>query len=81
MAAYTPSTRGYRIYVVEPSQNQIMRYQPTLDGSAFTPSDYLITQSDEVADFRQLYVDFDVYALVEDGVQPLRARSSTTASS
>ncbi len=35
VAAYSPSTGGYRLYVAEPSRNQIMRYQQTLDGSAF----------------------------------------------
>ena len=62
--------RGLRLYVAEPSQNQIMRYQQTLDGSAFSePSGYLATPSAEVADFGQLYVDFDVYALIEDTVR------------
>jgi hypothetical protein len=70
VAAYTPSTGGYRLYVAEPSMNQIMRYQQTLDGSAFSePSGYLATPSSEVADFGQLYVDFDVYALIEDTVR------------
>jgi hypothetical protein len=42
VAAYRPSTGGYRLYVAEPSQNQIMRFQQTLDGSAFSePSGYL----------------------------------------
>jgi hypothetical protein len=61
---------GYRIYVVEPSQRQILRYQPTLDQSSFmAPTDYLITESDEVAGFRQLHIDFDLWALTEEGVQ------------
>ena len=46
VAAYSPSTGGYRLYVAEPSRNQIMRYQQTLDGSAFSPpSTYLATPS------------------------------------
>ena len=44
-----------------------MRYQQTLDGSAFSPpSTYLATPSAEVADMRQLYVDYDVYALIDN---------------
>jgi len=65
---YTDSN-GYRIYVVEPSMGQIVRYQPTLDRSSFQPSDYLITKSDEVAKFRQIYIDFDLWALDDKGVQ------------
>ena len=37
MKTYTASN-AYRIYVVEPSQGQILRYEQTLDRSAFTPS-------------------------------------------
>jgi hypothetical protein len=63
-------SNGYRIYVVEPSLGQIIRYQPTLDQSAFgPPGDYLITQSDEVSLFRQLHIDGDVWALDDEGVQ------------
>ena len=68
--AYDPAVGDYRIYVAEPSLNQIMRYQQTLDGSAFvTPSAYLVTQAAEVADFDQLYVDFDVYALHDNDLR------------
>ena len=73
MAAYSPSTGGYRLYVAEPSQNQIMRYQQTLDGSAFSPpSTYLATPSSEVADMAQIYVDFDVYALIDNTLRRYR---------
>jgi hypothetical protein len=73
VAAYSPSTGGYRLYVVEPSQNQIMRYQQTLDGSAFSPpSTYLATPSSEVADMAQIYVDFDVYALIDNTLRRYR---------
>ena len=58
------------MYVVEPSRRQILRYQQTFDGSAFqVPSPYLVTESDEVADFRELHIDSDLYALAADGVQ------------
>jgi len=66
VAAYTPSGERYFLYVAEPSQNQVVRFQPTLDGSSLTPSGYLITPSAEVADFSQLYVDFNVYTLIDD---------------
>jgi hypothetical protein len=69
VAAYRLSTGGYMLYVAEPSKNQVIRYQPTLDGSSFSPSDYLTTPSAEVTDFGQLYVDFDVYASFEDSVR------------
>jgi hypothetical protein len=73
VAAYSPSTGGYRLYVAEPSHNQIMRYQQTLDGSAFSPpSTYLATPSSEVADFSQIYVDFDVYALIDNTLRRYR---------
>jgi hypothetical protein len=73
VAAYSPSTGGYRLYVAEPSRNQIMRYQQTLDGSAFSPpSTYLATPSAEVADFGQIYVDFDVYALLDNTLRRYR---------
>jgi hypothetical protein len=69
VAAYTPPGETYFLYVADPSQNQIVRYQPTLDGSSFTPSGYLTTPSAEVADFSQLYVDFNVYTLIDDSVR------------
>jgi hypothetical protein len=56
---------GYRLYVVEPSLNQILRYQPTFDRSSFSPpTDYLYAGGDEVSRIRELYIDFDLYALV-----------------
>ncbi len=65
--AYDPLVGEYRMYVAEPDFNQIMRYQQTFDGSSFQePSPYLASQAAEVADFEQLYIDFDVYALFEN---------------
>ncbi len=67
VAAYSTSTGGYRLYVAEPASDQVLRYQQTLDGSAFSPpSTYLTTPSADVARMRQLYVDYDVYALIDD---------------
>ncbi len=60
----------YRLYVAEPSLNQLMRYQQTFDGSAFSPpGPYLASQTAEVADFEQLYIDFDVYALFDNALR------------
>jgi len=73
VAAYSPATGGYRLYVAEPSRNQVLRYQQTLDGSAFSPpSNYLATPSSEVADFTQIYVDFDLYALIDNTLRRYR---------
>ncbi len=68
--AYDPALGEYRLYVVEPSLNQIMRYQQTFDGSSFVdPSPYLASPTAEVADFEQLYIDFDAYALFQNTVR------------
>ncbi len=66
-----PAVSGdYRIYVVDPAMNQVMRYQQTLDRSAFSaPSSYLTSPTTEVADFDQLYIDYDVYALIDNGLR------------
>jgi len=65
--AYDPVVGEYRMYVAEPSFNQIMRYQQTFDGSSFQePSPYLASQAAEVAAFEDLYIDFDVYTLFEN---------------
>jgi hypothetical protein len=65
---------GYRLYVAEPAQRNILRFQPTFDGSAFNvPNDYLVTDSDEVVDFRQLHIDTDLYALTPNGVQQYKS--------
>ena len=67
LEAYDPAVGDYRMYVAEPEFNQIMRYQQTFDGSSFQePSPYLASQTAQVSDFDQLYIDFDVYALFGD---------------
>ena len=71
--AYDPAVGQYRMYVAEPSLNQIMRYQQTFDGSSFQePSPYLASQASEVADFEALYIDFDVYALFQNKLRRYR---------
>jgi hypothetical protein len=66
--AYDPGANiSYRLYVAEPSLNQIIRYAQTADGSAFgAPTPYLASPSSDVADYDQLYVDWDVYALFDN---------------
>jgi len=67
IAAYDPKIGAYRLYVVAPSSDQILRYQQAFDESSFTPpSEYLATASTWVDSAGQLYVDFDVYALFEN---------------
>ena len=65
--AYDPPVGNYRIYVAEPSLNQIMKYTQDFDGSSFAaPAPWLSSPSSEVADIDQLYIDFDVYTLFND---------------
>ena len=65
--AYDPPVGNYRIYVAEPSLNQIMKYTQDFDGSSFAaPGPWLSSPSSEVADIDQIYIDFDVYTLFDD---------------
>jgi hypothetical protein len=67
---YAPTGSAYNIYVVEPSQGQILRYEPNLDQSSYRePQGYLLTESEEVSSFRQLHIDRDLWALDDEGVQ------------
>ncbi len=57
----------YRLYVTDPSSDQILSYQPTADGSGFsTPSDYLAADSEDLGEFRQVIIDGNLYGLTED---------------
>jgi hypothetical protein len=59
----------YRIYVPYPATSQILRYDPTADGSGFSaPAPYFVSESVDVASFRQLYIDGDVYAVTADNL-------------
>jgi hypothetical protein len=59
----------YSLYVPYPPESQILRYDPVAEGSGFiAPAPYLINRDDRVSDFRQLYIDGDVYALVSEGL-------------
>lgn len=58
----------YNLYVVDPSERQILRYSPAADGSGFpaAPSGYLAT-AQAVGETTALYIDGDVF-LVAGGV-------------
>ena len=54
----------YRIYVPYPAENQVLRYEPTADGSGFSvPAPYFVGEDEDVTAFRQLHVDGDLYAV------------------
>lgn len=54
----------YRLYVPYPADGQILRYDPTADGSGFSvPTPYFLGEGEDVASFRQLLIDGDVYAV------------------
>ncbi len=47
-----------------PASSQILRYDPTADGSGFSvPAPYFVGEGEDVAAFRQLLIDGDVYAV------------------
>jgi hypothetical protein len=65
-----PDQGLYRIYVPYPKTSQILRYDPTADGGGFSvPVPYFISESVDVAKFRQLYVDGDLYAVTPDNLE------------
>jgi hypothetical protein len=58
----------YRLYVTDPSSEQILSYQPTADGSGFSaPSDYLAADDEDLDEFQQVLIDGNLYGLTEDG--------------
>jgi serine/threonine protein phosphatase PrpC len=59
----------YNLYVVDPSSQQILRYEPAADGSGFptAPTGYLATATD-VSGIEQLFIDGDIYTLATDTV-------------
>jgi hypothetical protein len=62
-------TGAYNLYVLDPSLDKILRYQPTLDGNQFLkPDDYLSTPDESVQDYLRLYVDKNVYTLTPQNV-------------
>jgi hypothetical protein len=65
-----PDQGLYRLYVPYPEQQQILRYEPTADGSGFSaPAPYFVGSTEPVASFKQLMIDGDVYALTEPALK------------
>lgn len=64
-----PDLGLYRLYVPHPGSNQILRYEPAADGSGFSPpTPYFVGEGENVASFRQLFIDGDVYALTPEAL-------------
>ena len=64
-----PDQGLYRMYVPYPSSSQVLRYEPTADGSGFSaPAPYFVGDSEDVAAFHQLLIDGDVYAVTSPDV-------------
>ena len=64
-----PDQGLYRLYVPYPASSQILRYDPTADGSGFSvPAPYFLGEGEDVAAFRQLLIDGDVYAVTSPNV-------------
>ena len=54
----------YRLYVPYPAGSQILRYEPTADGSGFSaPGPYFLASNEPVSTFKQIMVDGDLYAV------------------
>ncbi len=59
-----PAEGTYRLYVPYPAGSQILRYEPTADGSGFSqPGPYFLNDNEPVSAFKQIMVDGDVYAV------------------
>jgi hypothetical protein len=64
-----PDQGLYRLYVPYPPSGQILRYDPTADGSGFSaPNPYFVSEGEDVASFHRLLVDGDVYAVTSDNL-------------
>ena len=62
-----PDDGLYNLYVIDPSEQQILRYSPAQDGSGYpgAASGYLTTPQD-VSQVTSMYIDGDIY-LADDG--------------
>ena len=59
-----PAEGTYRLYVPYPTGSQILRYEPTADGSGFSaPGPYFLGSNEPVSTFKQIMVDGDLYAV------------------
>ena len=64
-----PDPNGFRVYLVDPLEGNIIRFQPGFDGRSFTRSEYLVNDDEAVEGFRQLHIDERVFALGDAGVR------------
>lgn len=57
----------YNLYIIDPSEEQILRYSPAADGSGF-PAAFtgVLATTRDVSGFRSLYIDGDIW-VVDDG--------------
>lgn len=78
IATFNTSSGSYRLYVVDPSAQQVLRYDPAADGSGYPtdPAGYLAAPSSLDA-VRQMLVDGDVYFLLADGVDRYSSGTKT----
>ncbi len=59
-----PAEGTYRLYVPYPTGSQVLRYEPTADGSGFSaPGPYFLNNNEPVSTFKQIMVDGDLYAV------------------
>ncbi|CAN5743361.1 hypothetical protein BH24CHL6_BH24CHL6_06060 [soil metagenome] len=59
----------YRLYVPHPTSSHSLRYEPVADCSGFrVPTPYFVSEGENVAAFRQLHIDGDIYAVTSDAL-------------
>jgi hypothetical protein len=68
--AADPGTGLYRLYVVDPSARQILRYQPAPDGTGYpaTPTAYLINPL-SLGTMTSIAIDGDVYMTIDGALR------------
>jgi len=73
VAVFDPPVGTYRLYVVDPGGDQVLRFQQTFDGSSFLPPSLYLTRADAAVDaIEQLHLDDDLYALAQGEIQRYR---------
>ena len=59
----------YNLYIIDPSENNILRYASELGGSGFSDvSDYLATDNEDVPGFQDMFVDSSLFTLTSDNM-------------
>jgi hypothetical protein len=79
IATFDRSAETYNLYVLDPSEKQVLRYSPAGDGSSYPtdPAGYL-SAATPVDDVRQMFVDGDLYFLLAGDVQRYQSGQKTT---